>query len=96
MPNRTTFWDRDLRPKLQEIHASMVSLDEVSAIHIRRALFYVEHDIADGRDPRFRLLQIDGVFHDEKYMELFNDHPEVVKQIREAGSLIRDFLKMEE
>lgn len=93
MKEAERFWDEILKLKLSELLKKFDETDKLSHYYLGQAMFYVEHDLADGRDPRFRLLQCRGVFNEEGFQSIskfagFKD------EIKEAGEMIDTFLEM--
>ena len=95
MSKQSKFWDETLKPKLQEVHKAFEGIDGVSQHYIGSAMFYVEHDLADDRDPRFRILQVQGTFSDQGFLALWKEHPELQKKIQDVCPLIKEFMGIE-
>jgi len=88
------FWDGTLKPKLSELLKKFDETDKLSHYYLGQAMFYVEHDLADGRDPRFRLMQCGGVFNEESFRNIaeFADFKDLIK---EAGEMIDTIIGLE-
>ena len=92
--NQTEYWDKELKPFLQELHEKFDTTDKLSQWHLGQALFYVEHDLADGRDPRLRVWDCQTVFSRKSFQDIaeFADFKE---DIATAGVMMSKFMYME-
>jgi hypothetical protein len=73
--------------------------DWLAPWYISQMIFYVEHDLADGRDGCFlvlRMSQIEGTLNsDSYYTNVFNDEDcEETRNYKELGRMTRQAIKM--
>jgi hypothetical protein len=66
--NFEKYWDRELKPFAAKCaKEGEKGKDPLAAYFIEEMIFYVEHDLADGRNPAFRMLQVKDVLNEEGY-----------------------------
>lgn len=87
-------WDKVLKPKLNELLEKFDKVDKLSQYYLSQAMWYVEHDLADGRDPRHRLLQCWDVFKEESFRDI-KEFTEFKDLIKESADMIGTYLNME-
>ena len=91
------YWDNEIKPFAEKICKMENLKDGLAQYYIDEMIFYVEHDLGDGRNPGFRMLQVDEVFNDESYYEdVFDGNEEIeeVKSYRRLGEMLNRGLKM--
>ena len=90
---RTEFWDNEVKPHMKELHKKIETRDKLSQYYLGQMVFYVEHDLADGRDPRHRILQCMGVFRTPSYQNI-KELVDIKEDIIKAGELLSKFFNM--
>jgi len=90
------FWDEKLKPKLAEV-LKREDLDGASKFYLSQAAWYVEHDLADGRSPKIRLLQAQGTLNDQSFYDnVIKDNIELEEALREVATLIGELMGLED
>ena len=87
----TDFWDKIVKPKAEEVFKTCKT-DALVPRYVSQMAFYIEHDLADDRDPHLRLYPCVGCLNDEHYYERVHkdtDKAEVEK-LREFGKLLKE------
>lgn len=88
------YWDSELKPFLVKLHEKFETVDKLSQHHLGSMIYYVEHDLADGRDPRFRTMQCQGVFNTKSFQDI-EEFVDIKDDIIKAGQMINKFVSME-
>ena len=88
--NRTKYWDKEVKPFLTELHKKFDTTDKLSQYYLGEAMFYVEHDLADGRDPRFRVMQVETVFNSKTFQDIA-EFVDFKDDIIKAGKMLNKF-----
>ena len=91
--NKTEYWDKKLKPFIQELHKKFDTTDKLSQWHLGQALFYVEHDLADGRDPGFRVMGCQSVFSAKTFQDI-KEFADFKEDIAKAGEMMGKFMNM--
>ena len=91
MMNQNRYWDETLKPHLSKLLKEFDTTDKLSHHYLGQGMFYVEHDLADGRDPRFRLSQCQGVFKAETFRDI-EEFKEFRDMIVTASEMIHTFM----
>ena len=86
------FWEGTLKPRMKELHKKFHTADPLSAHYLGQAMFYVDHDLANGRDPIHKLQHCWGVFKGESFRE--KEFARFRDLIAEASDLIEQFMEI--
>ncbi len=93
----TEFWDQTLKPKMMEV-CKREDLDAASVHYISQAIFYVEHDLADGKGDdmtKFRLMNVNIVLHRQSfYDDVIKDNESLEVDLREIARDIKSLMEM--
>ena len=86
--------DNEFQPLLKKVLAHP-DVDALTKYYIGQSGFYVEHDLADDRNPAIRLMQITGALNDEDfYKNVYKgEKPEAEALLRELGKVAKKLLK---
>ncbi len=93
----TNFWDETVKPAAKEVY-DKCKADHLVTYYVGEMLFYVEHDLADGRDPHLRLYPVVGTLTDENYYKNVQEGlstPAEIDLLRNLGKLLRELEKKE-
>lgn len=87
------YYDKILLPKAREC-MSHPGVDTTTKWYISQAMWYINHDLADERNPVLRIVSVAGTltddhFYDKVYPE--DEKLEVVKLLRQLGQLAKEF-----
>jgi len=90
-PNFTEKWDKEVKPLAQKV-AKECKKDPLVAQYISAMIWGVEHDLADGRRPHFRLYPCAGTLNAESYYGEMHRSTgkEEVKKLRGLGKLLKE------
>jgi hypothetical protein len=66
MATFTELWDKEVKSLAQDVLLTCKS-DPCATHYVGSLIFYVEHDLVDGRDPRIRLQPCLGTLTDDHY-----------------------------
>lgn len=91
--NLGKMFDSELKPKMKAC-IDHPDVDEISKYHIGSAMFYIEHDLCDGRNPALRVSPVAGVLNDESfYKDVYKGQKsEAVNLLRNLGQAAKAFL----
>lgn len=89
--NRTKYWDEELKPFLTELHKKFDAVDKLSRYYLGASMYYIEHELADGSDPRFRAIQIEGVFNEKSFQDI-KEFADFKDDIAKAGKMLSKFI----
>jgi hypothetical protein len=94
MSNFTEFWDGTVKKAAEEV-VEKCPTDKLVAYFVSQMIFYVEHDLADGRAPQLRLYPCVGTLNDESYYSHIhaNTPKEEVDKLLNLGKLLKELLK---
>jgi hypothetical protein len=88
----TNFWDETVKPVVKDV-VETCKTDLLATHHIGQMYFYIEHDLADDRDPHLRLYPCVGTLTDEGYYKKVHENlstPEEIAKLRNLGKLLRE------
>jgi len=94
MKELASFFDNKIMPKAKEI-CECPDVDGSSKYYISRAIWYINHDLADERNPIIRILPVRGVLNDERfYSAVYGTSNEATRLLRELGKLAKEFVEL--
>lgn len=91
MPTFSEFWDNKVKSAAKDV-CETCKTDGCLGFFVSEMVFYIEHDLADGRDPHLRLYPCVGTLNDEGYYKAVHgstDKAEVEK-LRAFGKLLTE------
>lgn len=75
-------WDKEVKPLAQDVVLTCKT-DPYVSYYVSQMIFYIEHDLADSRDPRIRLEPCMGTLNDVGYYnDVYHD-----SSVTEVGKL---------
>jgi hypothetical protein len=87
----TEFWDNTVKAVAKDV-CETCKIDGLVGFYVSQMVFYVEHDLADDRDPHFRLYPCIGTLNNEDYYK--NVHAATsqaeVEKLRNFGKLLNE------
>ena len=89
MVNFAGFWDKTVKPAAKDI-CETCKADPLAGFYVSQMMFYVEHDLADDRDPHFRIFTCLRAFNDEGYYKNVHSKTDKVEvdKLRAFGKLL--------
>jgi len=87
------FWDNVVKPFATKV-LKECKTDPIGTHYIGQMMFYVEHDLADGRPCKFRLYPCVGTLNaDSYYQNVHKDTPkEEVKMLQKLGKMLKELM----
>ena len=88
-------WDNEIKPLVDEhivLSKSIEFRDNYGCSVLTEMGWGVEHDLADGRSPLFKILQVNGCLNDEEYYQNVHNNVEddETKSLRKIGQKIKE------
>lgn len=89
----TTQEEKEAIKKKMDSHGKK---DWLAPWHISQMIFYVEHDLADGRNPGLRMFQVKGCLNSESYYnDVFKGQDcEEMRNYRDLGKKLDEALNL--
>lgn len=88
-------WDNEIKPFIDEhlkLSEKIEFRDTYGCTVLTKMGWGVEHDLADGRNPLFRILQTNGCLNDEEYYQNVHNNFDDVETIslRRLGQKVKE------
>ena len=86
-------WDQEAKELTRVICEQFETVDKLSQYYFSQMAFYIEHDLADGRSPTFRMFAVRGVLGTQTYLDIYKDHSELYDNLLRLKPLLEEMME---